>query len=106
MKIGIIRERKTPPDRRVVFSPEKLKELQETFPQAQIKVESSSIRIFSDAAYQNQSIEVSENLSDCEVLLGVKEVPISALIPNKKYFFFSHTIKKQPYNRELLQAIL
>ena len=106
MKIGIIRERKTPPDRRVVFSPEKLKDLQETFPQAQIKVESSSIRIFSDTAYQGQGIEISEDLSDCEVLLGVKEVPISALIPNKKYFFFSHTIKKQPYNRELLQAIL
>ncbi len=106
MKIGIIRERKTPPDRRVVFSPDKLKELQQQFPQTQLKVESSSIRIFPDTAYQEQGIEVAEDLSDCEVLLGVKEVPISALIPNKKYFFFSHTIKKQPYNRELLQAIL
>lgn len=106
MRIGIIRERKTPPDRRVVFSPDKLKELQQQFPQTQLKVESSSIRIFPDAAYQEQGIEVAEDLSDCEVLLGVKEVPISALIPNKKYFFFSHTIKKQPYNRELLQAIL
>jgi len=43
---------------------------------------------------------------DCDVLLGVKEVPVDALISNKKYFFFSHTIKKQPYNRKLLKAIL
>ena len=106
MKIGIIRERKTPPDRRVVFSPDKLKELQEKFPQTQLKVESSSIRVFPDAAYQEHQIEVAEDLSDCDVLLGVKEVPIEALIPKKKYFFFSHTIKKQPYNRDLLQAIL
>jgi hypothetical protein len=40
------------------------------------------------------------------VLFGVKEIPVDALLPGKKYFFFSHTIKKQPYNRALLQAIL
>src|SRR5690606_11738470 len=51
-------------------------------------------------------IEVTEDVSDCDVLLGVKEVPVEALIPGKKYFFFSHTIKKQPYNRNLLKAIL
>jgi alanine dehydrogenase len=45
-------------------------------------------------------------MSDCDVLFGVKEVPIDCLIPDKKYFFFSHTIKKQPYNRKLLQALL
>jgi alanine dehydrogenase len=64
------------------------------------------MRIFSDDAYRKQGIEVTENMTDCDVLLGVKEVPIEALIPNKKYFFFSHTIKKQPYNRRLIQAIL
>jgi len=106
MKLGIIKERKNPPDRRVVFSPEKLAELQQKFPQASIQVEKSEIRVFSDEAYQSQNLQLSEDLSDCEVLLGVKEVPISALIPNKKYFFFSHTIKKQPYNRDLLNAIL
>jgi len=106
MKFGIIKERKTPPDRRVVFSPEKLKELKHKFSEASIKVESSGIRVFSDAAYKEVGIEVVENVSDCDVLLGVKEVPITALISNKKYFFFSHTIKKQSYNRKLLQAIL
>lgn len=106
MKFGIIKERKNPPDRRVVFSPEKLKELKEKFPSAEVKVESSDIRVFNDEAYRNLGIEVAEDISDCDVLLGVKEVPLEALIPNKKYFFFSHTIKKQPYNRKLLKGLL
>ncbi|TMM29527.1 alanine dehydrogenase [Polaribacter aestuariivivens] len=106
MKFGIIKERKNPPDKRVVFSPQKLKEFQEKYPTAVLKVESSEIRVFSDEAYKLEGIQVSENMEDCDVLFGVKEVPIDHLIPNKKYFFFSHTIKKQPYNRDLLKAIL
>ena len=106
MKFGIIKERKNPPDRRVVFSPEKLQEFKKTFTKATIKVESSDIRVFSDEAYKNAGFEVVNDVSDCDVLLGVKEVPKDALIPNKKYFFFSHTIKKQPYNRDLLNTIL
>ena len=106
MKFAIIKERKNPPDRRVVFSPSELKELQQKFPEACVKVEASDIRIFSDEAYKKAGFEVTYDVSDCDVMIGVKEVPIDALIPNKKYFFFSHTIKKQPYNRKLLQAIL
>jgi len=106
MKFGIIKERKNPPDRRVVFSPGKLQEFKKNYPEAVIKVESSDIRVFSNEAYKAAGLEVTENVSDCDVLFGVKEVPIEALISNKKYFFFSHTIKKQPYNRKLLLAIL
>ncbi len=106
MKIGIIKERKNPPDKRVVFTPKKCKELLTKYPQLELKVESSDIRVFSDEAYIKEGIEVVTDVSDCDVLLGVKEVPISHLIANKKYFFFSHTIKKQPYNRDLLLAIL
>ncbi|NCT08890.1 MAG: alanine dehydrogenase [Flavobacteriia bacterium] len=106
MIIGILKERKNPPDKRVVFSPEKLQELKRKFPSVSIKVESSDIRVFSDEAYKNAGFEVVDDLSDCAILLGVKEVPVDALIPDKKYFFFSHTIKKQSYNRKLLQAIL
>ncbi|MFT7899701.1 NAD(P)-dependent oxidoreductase [Tenacibaculum ascidiaceicola] len=106
MKFGIIKERKNPPDRRVVFSPEKLQEFKQQFPQAEIVVESSDIRVFSDEAYKKAGFEVTNDISDCDVLLGVKEVPVDSLIPNKKYFFFSHTIKKQPYNRKLLKAML
>ena len=106
IKFAIIKEGKTPPDRRVVFSPKKCQKILETFPEASIKVESSDVRIFNDTAYLDEGIVVSTDISDCDVLLGVKEVPIAALIPNKKYFFFSHTIKHQPYNRGLLQAVL
>ena len=106
MKFGIIKERKTPTDRRVVFSPSALLLVKKQFPNAEFKVESSDIRVFTDAEYINCGFEVSENMDDCDVLLGVKEVPVEALIPNKKYFFFSHTIKKQAYNRKLLQACI
>jgi alanine dehydrogenase len=106
MKFGIIKERKNPPDRRVVFTPEELVRLNKEHPNAEIKVERSDIRIFTDQQYQDLGIEVGTDMTDCDVLFGVKEVPVDALIPNKKYFFFSHTIKKQPYNRKLLQAIL
>lgn len=106
MKFGIIKERKSPPDRRVVFSPQALATLKRLHPYAEVFVESSDIRIFNDDMYRAAGIEVVDDVSNCDVLFGVKEVPIDALIPNKKYFFFSHTIKKQPYNRKLLQAIL
>lgn len=106
MKFAIIKERKVPIDRRVVFTPEELVRLKTEHPDAEIKVESSDIRVFSDEQYSNLGIEVVENVSDCDVFFGVKEVPVESLIPNKKYFFFSHTIKKQSYNRKLLQAVL
>ncbi|MBI6116841.1 NAD(P)-dependent oxidoreductase [Salegentibacter maritimus] len=106
IKFVLIKEEKTPPDRRVVFSPNKLKEVVNRFPEASFKVQSSSIRVFSDQEYRDAGFEVSDDVSDCDVLLGVKEVPLPALIPNKKYFFFSHTIKKQAYNRDLLREIL
>ncbi len=106
MKFAIIKERKNPPDRRVVFTPEELVRLQKEHPEAEVKVESSDIRIFTDAQYEAAGLEVTDDVSDCDVFFGVKEVPVDALIPDKKYFFFSHTIKKQPHNRKLLQAIL
>lgn len=106
MKFGIIKERKNPPDRRVVFAPDELAKLKQQYPQVAVVVESSDIRVFSDLQYKSMGITVADDVSDCDVLFGVKEVPIESLIPNKAYFFFSHTIKKQPYNRKLLQTIL
>lgn len=106
MKIGIIAERKNPPDRRVVFSPEKLVKLKKEFPDIEITIEPSKIRVFPDQDYKDKGFKVSDDMSECDVLIGVKEVPIHALMPDKKYFFFSHTIKKQEYNRNLLRAIL
>ncbi|WP_338648318.1 NAD(P)-dependent oxidoreductase [Flavobacterium sp. KS-LB2] len=106
MKFGILKERKNPPDRRVIFSPDELARLKQLYQDASVAVESSDIRVFTDEQYKNSGIEVTNDISDCDVLFGVKEVPVDHLIPNKAYFFFSHTIKKQPYNRKLLQAIL
>ncbi len=106
MKFAIIKERKNPPDRRVVFSPKALHEFKTQFPKAEFVVESSDIRVFKDSEYEKYGFTVSNDVSDADVMLGVKEVPKDALIPNKKYFFFSHTIKKQPYNRELLKVML
>ena len=106
MKIALIKERKNPPDRRVVLPPTICQQLVSRHPDVEIKVRSSDIRCFADEEYKAAGFEVVNDVSDCDVLLGVKEVPIESLIPHKSYFFFSHTIKKQAYNRKLLQALL
>ena len=106
MKIGIIKERKQPADTRVALTPLQCKNLTRQFQGLQVVVESSDERCFSDHEYQNEGIPIVDDLSDCDVLLGVKEVPVEALIENKTYLFFSHTIKKQPHNREMFHTIL
>ena len=106
MKIGIIKEGKTPPDKRVPLSPTQCQEIKQKYPQIDLVVQKSNIRKFKDEDYANAGIDLADEVTDCDVLLGVKEVPIEDLIANKKYFFFSHTFKKQPYNRDLLQAII
>lgn len=106
INIGIIREGKIPPDFRVPMSPEQCKQLQDAYPQVRVFIQPSPIRCFSDDAYRAQGLILQEDLSNCDILLGVKEVPKEQLIANKTYLFFSHTIKKQPYNRALLQEIL
>jgi len=106
MKIGIIKEGKIPPDKRVPLSPTQCQEIKQKYPQIDLVVQKSNIRKFKDIDYANAGIDLVDEVTDCDVLLGVKEVPIEDLIANKKYFFFSHTFKKQPYNRKLLQAII
>ncbi|MDO9552704.1 NAD(P)-dependent oxidoreductase [Rhodonellum sp.] len=107
MKIGIIKEGKVPPDRRVPFTPKQLFKLKENYgAELEFLVQSSEIRCFQDEEYRQVGIEVVDDIGSCDVLMGIKEVPIDQLIPNKTYFFFSHTFKKQPYNRKLLKAIL
>ncbi len=106
MKVGIIKEGKIKTDSRVPLTPKQCRYLQDKYSDLQIFVQPSQKRCFSDLEYQSQGISLTENLAECEILLGVKEVPISLLLPNKTYLFFSHTIKKQPYNRELLRSIL
>lgn len=107
MKIGIIREGKNPPDKRVPFTPEQLKDIQANYPgRITFQVQSSPLRTYSDQEFLDVGIDVVDDISGCDVLFGVKEVPIEHLIEGKTYFFFSHTLKKQPFNRELLRAVL
>ena len=106
MQIALIKERKSPPDLRVALTPNQCQKLKEQFPDLDIVVESSEHRTFKDSEYQDVGINVVELASEADVLLGIKEVPIQALINNKTYFFFSHTIKKQDYNRVMLQEII
>lgn len=106
MKIGVIKEGKNPPDERVPLSPIQCKEIIESYPEIDLVVQSSNVRRFKDEEYANLGVNVVTEVDDCDVLLGVKEVPIKELIANKTYFYFSHTIKKQPYNRDLLLAMM
>ncbi len=106
LKIGLIKEGKIPADNRVALSPEQCKGLQNTYSDIKILVEPCSNRCFADHEYKRAGIELSEDLSDCNLLMGIKEVPINDLISDKRYMFFSHTKKKQSYNRQLLQAII
>src|SRR5690606_39156865 len=104
--IGILKESKNPPDKRVAFTPEQCSNIQKLFPGSTVIVQQSNIRAFSDQEYRDKGLLLKEDVSEADVLFGVKEVKIDELIPNKCYFFFSHTIKKQSYNRELLRAVL
>jgi saccharopine dehydrogenase (NAD+, L-lysine forming) len=106
MKVGILREGKMPPDRRVPLTPIQCAEVQQKFTHVKFLVQPSAERCYRDEEYRISGIKISEDLSGCDVLLGVKEVPPENLIPEKTYLFFSHTIKKQEYNRVLLQTIL
>ena len=102
MNIGILREEKVPVDKRVPFSPSQCKHIITEFPELKIFVQSSDIRCFSDEDYLKHGIPVVNSLESCDMLFGIKEVPKDKLIANKTYLFFSHTIKKQEYNRQLL----
>ncbi|MBA3665920.1 MAG: alanine dehydrogenase [Bacteroidetes bacterium] len=106
VKIGVLREEKSPPDKRVPLTPLICSELTRKYPNLDIVVQPSPIRCYSDSEYTSFGVVLQEDLSDCDVLMGVKEVPIEKLISGKKYFFFSHTIKKQAHNKKLMRALI
>jgi len=106
MKIGVLREGKVPPDQRVPLTPAQCADLKALYPEVELVVESSGVRRIQDDEYRALGVEVVSGVSDCDVLLGVKEVPVDDLIEGKTYMFFSHTYKLQPYNAKLLRAIV
>jgi alanine dehydrogenase len=106
MKIGLIREGKVPPDKRVPLTPKQCSYLKNKYPTLEIIVQPSSVRAYPDSDYVNEGIDLTEDLSSCDLIMGVKEVNIQDLIPGKKFMFFSHTIKKQAHNQKLMRALL
>lgn len=106
MKIGLIREGKIPTDNRVALTPSQCRWLKIHQPHITVVVQPSPGRCFSDREYESAGIKLQEDLSDCDILFGIKEVPVDMLIEGKTYLFFSHTKKLQPYNQALLQEII
>ena len=106
IKIGLAKEGKVPVDNRVALTPWEVIETHNLFPSIEIYCQSSPHRCFSDESYRKLGIPVVDILDMCDVILGIKEFPIDDLLPEKTYIFFSHTIKKQSYNRKMLLDIL
>ena len=106
MKIGILREAKKPYDKRVPFTPQHCRIILSQFEGTEIFIQPSPHRCFTDAEYSDAGIHVSEDISGCDILMGVKEVPPDKMIEEKRYLFFSHTIKQQPHNQPLMQALI
>lgn len=106
MKFGLIKEGKVPPDERVALTPEQCVEFKSRWPEVELVVQASEVRRITAQEYREVGVSVVEDVSDCDVLIGVKEVNIDDLIEGKTYLFFSHTYKMQPYNAELLRAVL
>ncbi|TAN11188.1 MAG: alanine dehydrogenase, partial [Chitinophagaceae bacterium] len=106
IRIGLIREEKIPEDNRAAFTPRQCKWIQDHYPAIQIIVQPSPIRCFHDKEYAAEGIELREDMSHCDILMGIKEVPVDKLLPRKTYLIFSHTRKKQPHNQKLMQAFI
>ncbi len=102
--IAVLREEKNPPDSRVPLTPPQVAEMRAAG--IDIVVQPSNCRTFKDEEYTALGIPLVEDIADRELLLGVKEVPVAKLIPQKKYCFFAHVAKEQPYNQKLMTAFL
>lgn len=106
IRIGLIREGKIPADNRVALTPAQCKWIHKQLPDVKVVAQTSPSRCFTDREYTAAGVEVKEDLGDCDILMGIKEVPVAQLLPGKTYLFFSHTKKKQPHNQGLLRSIL
>jgi alanine dehydrogenase len=106
LKVGILRETKNPPDRRVPLTPPQIIALEELYPDVEFLVQPSDNRCYSDEEYDYLNIPLKEDLKECDILLGVKEVDKRTFIPCKTYMFFAHVAKKQPHNHEMFREMI
>jgi alanine dehydrogenase len=105
LKVGILRETKNPPDRRVPLTPPQIIALEELYPSVRFYVQPSDARCYSNEEYEYLNIPMKEDLRDCDILMGVKEVAFQTFIPGKTYLFFAHITKQQPHNRKLIREM-
>jgi saccharopine dehydrogenase (NAD+, L-lysine-forming) len=103
--LGLIREGKVPADNRVALTPSQCRWLLKNI-DCSIIVQPSGKRCFTDKEYEQSGAVLKEDLSEANLLLGIKEVPVDMLLPGKTYMFFSHTKKMQPYNQKLMHAMV
>jgi saccharopine dehydrogenase (NAD+, L-lysine forming) len=106
LTIGLIREGKIPADNRVALTPAHCKWILNNAVNIKIVVQSCPIRCFTDNEYRLAGVTVQEDMSSCDILFGIKEVPVAMLLPGKTYLFFSHTKKKQPHNQHLFASMI
>jgi len=104
-RIGIRREDLYAWERRAPLIPEHVRELIAEH-KLECVVQSSDRRVYADDEYRRVGLTVVENLDACPVIVGLKEIPVDVLRPDKVYVFFSHTIKGQPFNMPMLHRIL
>jgi alanine dehydrogenase len=103
-RIGIRAEDPNIWERRAPLIPSHVRALQQNYP-LEIWIQPSSTRIFSDDEYRREGAILANDLSPCQVIVAVKEVPPSAILPEKTYLFFSHTTKGQPQNMDMLRRL-
>ena len=106
LKIGLIKEGKIPADTRVALTPAQCKWIHKNHPEIRVIVQHSDNRCFTDKEYELAGVEIKNNMEECDILMGIKEVPVDMLIEGKTYLFFSHTKKMQPWNQQLLKAAI
>jgi saccharopine dehydrogenase (NAD+, L-lysine forming) len=105
LRVGILRETKNPPDRRVPLTPPQIIALEELYPNVEFFVQPSDYRCYSNEEYEYLDIPLKEDLRDCDILMGVKEVDKRTFIAGKTYLFFAHVAKKQPHNHDMFCAM-
>src|SRR5580704_7409208 len=106
IKIGLIREGKLPADNRVAMTPAQCKWIHKNSEEVKMIAQTSPHRCFTDREFVHAGVEVKEDMQECDILMGIKEVPPVELIADKTYLFFSHTKKMQAHNRAMFQEIL
>ena len=110
--IGIVRESRND-ENRTPLVPEHIKKYKESNPNINFIIQPSNNRCFSDEEYELSGAKINDNLNECSIIFGVKEIDSNILINNRTYLFFSHTFKinKQQKNieknkKDLLLSIL